>query len=61
MYKTIYLDHDKYGCDIQEGNVKHLENFLNEWYENGWELVNITCAPLMYSDDYCGYVVVLKK
>ena len=62
MYKTIFLDHDKYGCEIQEGNVKCLENLLNEWYENGWELISIASAPYMtVNTGFYNYVLVLKK
>lgn len=62
MYKTVFLDHDEYGCEIQEGNVKRLENLLNEWYDNGWELVSIASAPCMVLDPgYYNYVLILKK
>ena len=45
MYKTVFIEHDKGGWEIQQGKTEELEALINRWEEMGHELVSVTACP----------------
>ena len=61
MYKTVFIEHVKGGYDLQLGKTEVIDNLVNAWAANGWELVTITPCPYLIEAARMGYAVTLKK
>lgn len=61
MYKTVFIDHIKGGYDIQNGNTTILEDTINSWCNNGYELVCVTPCPYVVDAGRCGFILVFKE
>lgn len=61
MYKTTFIEHRNGGFDIQTGKTEILDERINAWAANGWELVCITPCPYLTNPAKMGYAVTFKS
>lgn len=61
MYKTVFIEHGQGGYQIQRGQTQILEETINEWDKNGYELVSITPCPYLVDAGRCSFVLVFKS
>ena len=61
MYKTVFIEHTKGGYEIQKGKINLLEDTINSWCNNGYELVSITPCPYLVDAGRCGFILVFKS
>ena len=61
MYKTVFIEHRQGGYQMQCGQTQILEETINKWYENGYELVSITPCPYLVNAGKCSFVLVFKS
>ena len=61
MYKTVFIEHVRGGYAIQNGQTQILEDTINKWGNEGYELVSITPCPYLVDAACCGFVLVFKS
>ena len=61
MYKTVFIEHAKGGYEIQCGKTQILDDTINKWNENGYELASITPCPYLVNAGRCGFILVFKS
>ena len=61
MYKTVFIDYEDGGYDIQLGKTAELENLLNEWHNKGYELISMTSCSYPNDATCCSFILTFKS
>lgn len=61
MYKIVTIDHREGGYDIQRGKTDKIEETINLWHKNGYELVSVTSYPYLVDAGRVSFMLVFKN
>lgn len=64
IYKSILIPNSSFGFDIQVGRTEGLQKLderINLFAENGWELVSITPCPCPMDFARVSFLILFKK
>lgn len=61
MYKSIIIEHRQGGYEIQRGKTSFIDETINKFWSEGYELVSVTSFPYLVDAGRVSFLLVFKK